>query len=230
MSKPKIVVALDVPGLEPALSLVDRLGSSLTHVKVGMELFYASGPAIVEMMLERDLRVFLDLKLHDIPNTVARTVTVLRDLGVDMLNVHCAGGRNMLEAAAEAAGTRLRLIGVTQLTSTDQRTLNDDIKIPGTVSDAVLHYARLAQESGLAGVVCSPLETTMIKEALGSEFVTVTPGIRPQAAADDQKRVTTPKQAAAAGSDYLVIGRPITGAADPGRALADISNELEGLR
>ncbi len=228
LKQPIVIVALDVPSLEQAVEMVDALGPNVKHVKVGMELYYASGPAIIETLLRRDLRIFLDLKLHDIPNTVARTVTVLRGLGVDMLNVHCAGGRKMMEAAAEAAGNTLQVIGVTQLTSTDQAALNEEIGIPGTVEAAAVRYARLAKAAGLSGVVCSPLETAVIKENLGSQFLAVTPGIRPQQADDDQKRVTTPRQAADAGSDFLVIGRPITAAPNPRQALEDILKELEG--
>ena len=188
-------------------------------VKIGMELFYAEGPAIVKEIKERGHKVFLDLKLHDIPNTVKSAMAVLADLDVDMTNVHVAGTKMMMEWALEglrSKGKEPILIGVTQLTSTDQKRLNEDILIPGKMEEVVTIYARKAKEAGLGGVVCSPLEVSSIKEACGPDFLTVTPGIRfGGAMICDQTRITTPAQAGKNGSDYIVMGRPITQAQDP---------------
>jgi orotidine-5'-phosphate decarboxylase len=226
----KIMVALDYPTAQEAEALVKSLEGIPCWMKVGMQLFYSAGPGFVASLKERGYRIFLDLKMHDIPNTVKGGAESITRLGVDMFNVHAAGGKQMMEAALEgvdkalAAGSgRPLVIGVTQLTSTSQPVMNEEIGIAGTVEDAVLRYARLTQAAGLNGVVASPLEVTRIKEACGSGFVTVTPGIRP-AGADigDQSRVMTPPEAFRQGTDYVVIGRPITAAASPREALESI--------
>ena len=185
-----------------------------------MELFYAEGPEIVRCLKARGHRIFLDLKLHDIPNTVRKAMAVLSRLDVDMVNLHAAGTREMMTAALEGLtrqdGTRPILLAVTQLTSTNRERMNNDILVPGEVADCVRHYARCAQESGLDGVVCSPLEAGMVKQACGSDFLCVTPGIRfADGDKGDQQRVTTPAMAREIGSDYIVVGRPITAAPDP---------------
>lgn len=225
----RVIVALDYPDAEGAERLLRQLAGIPCWMKVGMELFYAAGPRFVARLKEAGYRVFLDLKMHDIPNTVKGGAASITRLGVDMFNVHAAGGRAMMEAAREGVEQGMGgrggepkplLIGVTQLTSTDRRMLNDEIGIPGTVEEAVLRYAQLAKEAGLAGVVASALEVVAIKERCGDRFVTVTPGIRPAGAAiGDQSRVMTPKEAFAQGTDFIVVGRPITAAPDPRRAL-----------
>jgi len=232
----KIMVALDKPDAQAALAVADRLQGAGCWVKVGMELFYAAGPSVVKDLKSRGLRVFLDLKMHDIPNTVRGGARSIARLGVDLFNVHGAGGSAMMSAAAEGvreavdSGDAERapiVIAVTQLTSTNERVLNAEIGIPGKLEDAVIHYARLAQAAGLQGVVASPLEVEAIKKACGAGFITVTPGIRPTGAdVGDQSRVTTPRDAVAIGTDYLVIGRPITGAEDPAEALNRILKEM----
>ncbi|MCZ8518805.1 MULTISPECIES: orotidine-5'-phosphate decarboxylase [Paenibacillus] len=229
----RIMVALDYPQAEQAEALVESLAGIPCYMKVGMQLFYSAGPGFVSRLKEKGYQVFLDLKMHDIPNTVKGGAESITRLGVDMFNVHAAGGRAMMEAAMEGVdkgltgtGTSVKrpeVIGVTQLTSTSQEVMNGEIGIAGTVEEAVLRYALLTRSAGLNGVVASPLEVVRIKEACGSGFVTVTPGIRP-AGADigDQSRVMTPFEAFAQGTDYIVIGRPITGAADPRAALEAI--------
>ena len=189
-------------------------------VKIGMELFYAEGPDIVRVIKARGHRIFLDLKLHDIPNTVRKAMSVLSNLDVDMCNVHAAGTIDMMHAAVEGLtrpdGTRPLLLAVTQLTSTSQERMQNELLINDTIANTICHYAANAREAGLDGVVCSPLEAAMVKERCGSEFLTVTPGIRfADAAADDQVRITTPAKARAIGSDYIVVGRPITAAPNP---------------
>lgn len=218
-----VIVALDFPGETEAMTFLDRLGGLRPYVKIGMELFYAAGPGIVARLKERGHRVFLDLKLHDIPNTVGRAMGVLSSLGADMLNLHAAGGSEMMRAALESVtrpdGSRPLLIAVTQLTSTSAEMLKKELLIDTPLESTVLRYARLAQESGLDGVVCSALETQRIRAELGGAFVTVTPGIRfADSAKDDQVRITTPEKARAYGSDYIVVGRPITASADPEQA------------
>jgi len=230
----RIMVALDYPEAAGAEKLLRELEGIPCYMKVGMQLYYAAGPAFVKALKERGYSVFLDLKMHDIPNTVKGGANSITKLGVDMFNVHAAGGRAMMEAALEgveaalAAGSRRpTVIAVTQLTSTSQAVLNDEIGIAGPVEEAVLRYARLAREAGLNGVVASPQEVVAIKAACGSEFQTITPGIRP-AGADigDQSRIMTPAQAITAGTDYMVIGRPITAAPSPREALESIIKEL----
>lgn len=233
----QIIVALDVASKKQALDLVDSFEQQVRFVKVGMELYYGAGPAIIEELKRRDLKVFLDLKLHDIPNTVGKAASLLTKLGVEMLNLHVAGGLNMMVAAREgmeksvASGQQLPyLIGVTQLTSTDQQILNAEIGIPTTVAESVVQYAKLAKKAGLAGVVSSVHEISLVKECCGNEFLTVTPGIRlVDGAADDQKRIATPEQAIKLGSDYLVIGRSITAALNPAEAFNQIINKIANI-
>lgn len=239
----RIMVALDYPDAAAAEGLVASLAGIPCYMKVGMQLFYAAGPGFVLGLKERGYRVFLDVKMHDIPNTVKGGAESVTRLGVDMFNVHAAGGKAMLEAALEGvdkartsgagaaagqAAERPLVIAVTQLTSTSQATLNDEIGIAGSIEAAVLRYARLARDAGLDGVVASALEVEPLKRELGAGFVAVTPGIRPAGAElGDQSRVLTPAAALRRGSDYLVIGRPITGASDPRAALEAILDSIE---
>jgi orotidine-5'-phosphate decarboxylase len=229
MNDPKIIVALDYPAAAPALALAERLQPELCRLKVGKELFTASGPALLEQLMRRGFEIFLDLKFHDIPNTTAQACKAAAGLGVWMVNVHALGGRKMLEAAYEAVAQSARppkLIAVTMLTSMAQEDLVD-IGIAATPAEMVLRLAMLAQDSGLNGVVCSAQEAALLREQCGNEFCLVTPGIRPlQASLDDQSRVMTPLAALQAGSCYLVIGRPITKAADQLQALLDINKEI----
>ncbi|MCS7459296.1 orotidine-5'-phosphate decarboxylase [Paenibacillus doosanensis] len=228
----RIMVALDYPDAASAEQLLQALQGIPCYMKVGMQLFYSAGPQFVAGLKEKGYKVFLDVKMHDIPNTVKGGSESVTRLGVDMFNVHAAGGKQMLEAALEGVdkalggmngASRPIVIAVTQLTSTSQTVMNEEIGVAGSVEEAVLRYARLAQSAGLQGVVASPLEVTRIKAACGSGFFTVTPGIRP-AGADigDQSRVMTPQEAFAQGTDYVVIGRPITAAKDPRSALEAI--------
>lgn len=229
MPDPKIVVALDYADTASALKLVERLDPSLCRLKVGKELFTAAGPQLVESLVDRDFGVFLDLKFHDIPNTVAKACEAASRLGVWMLNVHASGGLAMMQAAKEGivrSGHAPLLIAVTVLTSMDQATL-DQVGVTAKLSDQVLNLARLTQRAGLDGVVCSAQEATMLRQALGSDFCLVTPGIRPtDASLDDQNRVVTPAKALQMGASYLVIGRPITQAPDPLAALQAIESEI----
>jgi orotidine-5'-phosphate decarboxylase len=231
----RVLVALDVESLADAAGLLDRLAGVLTGCKIGAQLFTAAGPAAVEMARKRGFRVFLDLKFHDIPNTVAGAVREATRLGVTMLNVHASGGVAMMRAAAEAAARaaadlgipRPLCLGVTVLTSLDRRALEVEVGVPGTVEAHVLRLAERAREAGLDGCVASPREITPLRLALGRRFVIVTPGIRPAARDDDQVRIATPRAALAAGADYLVIGRPITAAPDPAAAALAIVRDLE---
>jgi orotidine-5'-phosphate decarboxylase len=229
MSDPKIIVALDFPIALPALALADKLEPDLCRLKVGKELFTSAGPALLEGLMHRGFQVFLDLKFHDIPNTTAQACKAAASLGVWMVNLHALGGRKMLEAAREAINNsahRPRLIAVTMLTSMAQQDL-DEIGINTKLPDMVLRLATLAHDSGLDGVVCSAHEAEMLRKQCGDEFCLVTPGIRPvNANRDDQSRVMSPKAAMQAGSNYLVIGRPITQAADPLKALLEINREI----
>jgi len=231
MSEPRIIVALDVPDAKAALDLASRLDPALCRLKVGKELFTAAGPALLEKLHKPGFGVFLDLKYHDIPNTVAGACRAAAELGVWMINVHALGGRAMMAAAREAlpAGTaRPRIIAVTLLTSLDAADMAE-IGLAGSPQDAVLKLARLAQVCGLDGVVCSPQEAATLRRQCGKDFCLVTPGIRPaEAGQDDQQRVATPRQAIAGGADYLVIGRPITRAPDPLAALRAITAEIAG--
>ncbi|MUT66162.1 orotidine-5'-phosphate decarboxylase [Paenibacillus sp. NEAU-GSW1] len=230
----KVMVALDYADAASAQRLLEELQGIPCYMKVGMQLFYAAGPAFVELLKSKGYKVFLDVKMHDIPNTVKGGSNSVTKLGVDMFNVHAAGGAAMMEAALEGVDAALSagqskptVIAVTQLTSTSQATLNDEIGIAGTVEEAVIRYARLAKGAGLDGVVASPMEVGSIKAACGAEFQTVTPGIRPAGAAlNDQSRIMTPGEALRQGTDYMVIGRPITAAANPREALENILKEL----
>ena len=217
-----VIIACDFAGREQVLSFLDKFSGEerKPFLKIGMELFYAEGPSIVREIKARGHRIFLDLKLHDIPNTVMKAMRVLSALDVDMVNLHAAGTRAMMEAALEGLtrpdGTRPLLIAVTQLTSTSEERMREELLIEAPLAETVIHYARNARAAGLDGVVCSPLEAGVVHEACGSEFCTVTPGVR-FAGGDvgDQSRVATPARARELGSDYIVMGRPITAAEDP---------------
>jgi len=229
MSDPRIIVALDYPGAKEALAAAGPLDPALCRVKVGKELYTAAGPALVEGLQRSGFGVFLDLKFHDIPSTVAGACLAASELGVWMINVHALGGRAMLEAARAALArrhARPKLVAVTLLTSIGAAEMAE-IGLAGDPQDVVVRLARLAQACDLDGVVCSAQETATLRRQLGSGFCLVTPGIRPEGAAgDDQKRVATPRQAIASGADYLVIGRPITRAPDPAAALRAINAEI----
>ena len=229
MSDPKIIVALDYDSADGAGHLVSRLNPALCRLKVGKELFTVAGPGFVSGLVDQGYDVFLDLKFHDIPNTVASACRAAAKLGVWMLNVHALGGRAMLGAAREAieqSATRPKLIAVTLLTSMGQKDLVE-LGINGEPADVVMRLANLAKECGLDGVVCSARETAVLRKNLGNDFLLVTPGIRPASASlDDQQRVATPLDAIRDGSSYLVIGRPITQASDPLQALEEIHNEI----
>jgi len=214
-----VIIALDFPNKSKTLDFLSQFQEEKPYVKIGMELFYAEGPSIVREIKERGHKIFLDLKLHDIPNTVYSAMRVLSSLGVDMVNVHAAGTKRMMQAAkqglVDGKGNTL-LIAVTQLTSTDQETMNKELLIPGNLADVVSSYAKNAFEAGCDGVVCSPLEVEKVHCDIHPSFLTVTPGIRfADNTADDQKRVTTPAKARELGSDYIVVGRAITKASDP---------------
>lgn len=217
-----VIIACDFASPEATFEFLDNFKDEKPFIKIGMELFYAGGPEIVRELRRRGHKIFLDLKLHDIPNTVRKAMKVLSALDVDMVNVHAGGTIEMMHAALEGLkegrpdGSRPLIIAVTQLTSTSQQALNEQLLIPGNINDAIIKYAQNAREAGLDGVVCSPLEAAIVKEACGPEFLTVTPGIRyPDAAKDDQSRITSPARAREIGSDFIVVGRPITAAADP---------------
>ena len=229
---PKIVVALDFAEAKQALTFVDRLDPALCRVKVGKELFTAEGPRLVEQLVGKDFGVFLDLKFHDIPNTVAKACEAAAKLGVWMLNVHASGGRAMMEVARNAVDKSTHsplLIAVTVLTSMDQAALNE-VGVSGELQDQVLRLALLTEQSGLDGVVCSAQEAPMLRSKVAQDFCLVTPGIRPATASkDDQSRIVTPADALRQGSSYLVIGRPITQAADPIKALQAIHAEISSL-
>ena len=230
MIQDKIIVALDTQDRSELDKLLTELSGTATYVKVGMELFYTFGNDIIKELKDKDFKIFLDLKMHDIPSTVYKACSSLSKLGVDMTNIHVAGGRTMMRAAHDGIkeyNEKGILIAVTQLTSTDQKTMNDQILIPGSVEDAVLKYASLTKDAGLSGVVCSPLEVELLKHNLGSDFKTVTPGIRPAGvSSNDQKRVMTPQEAIKAGTDYMVIGRAITQADSPKIAFENILKEI----
>lgn len=228
-----VIIALDFDTREKTLAFLEQFTEEKPFVKIGMELYYAEGPAIVREIKARGHKIFLDLKLHDIPNTVKKAMAVLSGLEVDMLNLHAAGTKAMMEAAVEGVtrpdGSRPLLIAVTQLTSTSQERMERDLLIEGTLEHVVMHYARCAAEAGLAGVVCSPLEAGMVHGACGTDFVTVTPGVRfADGDVGDQVRVTTPARAKELGSDYIVVGRPITQAADPVGAYRKCAAEFIG--
>ena len=231
--KRDVIIALDFKDGETALNFLDKFQEEKPFVKVGMELFFAEGPSIVKEIKRRGHKIFLDLKLHDIPNTVKGGMRSLTNLGADILNVHAAGTIEMMKAALEGTqrpdGTAPMLIAVTPLTSTSEERMQKDLLINATINDTILHYAKNAKEAGLAGVVCSPLEAGMVKAALGKDFVTVTPGIRfADSAKDDQVRITTPAKAREIGTDYIVVGRPITQAEDPVAAYRRCMKEFVG--
>ena len=215
-----VIIACDFAGKAETLAFLDRFGGERPFLKIGMELYYAAGPDIVRELKARGHKIFLDLKLHDIPNTVKKAMAVLRDLGADVINLHAAGTKAMMEAALEGVtrpdGTRPLLIAVTQLTSTSEERMRDELLIDAPLVETVLHYAENARDAGLDGVVCSPLEAGLIHGRCGNGFLTVTPGVRfADGDVGDQVRVTTPAKAKELGSDYIVVGRPITQAADP---------------
>ena len=215
-----VIIACDFDSAEKVFAFLDKFTGKKPFVKIGMELYYAEGPSIVKEIKKRGHKIFLDLKLHDIPNTVKKSMAVLSRLDVDMTNLHAAGTGRMMEAAIEGLtredGTRPMLIAVTQLTSTDEETMKKDLLIDKPIADVVMHYAHNAKVAGLDGVVCSPLEAGKVHETCGAGFVTVTPGVRfADGDIGDQKRVMTPAEAKKIGSDYIVVGRPITAAADP---------------
>lgn len=215
-----VIIACDFSSKEACLSFLDKFTDKKPYVKIGMELFYAAGPEIVKEIKKRGHKIFLDLKLHDIPNTVKKSMSVLSGLDVDMTNLHAAGTISMMEAALEGLtredGTRPLLIAVTQLTSTDQERMEKDLLINEPIDKVVMHYASNAAKAGLDGVVCSPLEAEKVHKTCGEKFLTVTPGVRfADGDKGDQKRVMTPSEAKKIGSDYIVVGRPITAAEDP---------------
>ena len=217
-----VIIACDFASPEATYAFLDNFKDEKPFLKIGMELFYAGGPEIVREIRRRGHKIFLDLKLHDIPNTVRKAMKVLSSLDVDMVNVHAAGTIEMMRAALEGLkegrpeGDRPLIIAVTQLTSTSEQALHDQLLIDASMNDTIARYALNAREAGLDGVVCSPLEAALVKEACGPDFLAVTPGIRyPAAAKDDQSRITSPARAREIGSDFIVVGRPITAAADP---------------
>ncbi len=215
-----VIIACDFASAEQTFEFLDKFTTRKPFVKIGMELFYGAGPEIVKQIKARGHKIFLDLKLHDIPNTVKKAMAVLSNLDVDICNLHAGGTVAMMEAAIEGLtrpdGTRPLLIAVTQLTSTNQEAMENDLLIKEPIDKVVMHYALNAKKAGLDGVVCSPLEAGKVHEVCGSEFLTVTPGVRfADGDVGDQKRVMTPEQAKLIGSDYIVVGRPITAAADP---------------
>ena len=215
-----VIVACDFASAEQTFAFLDKFTGRKPFVKIGMELYYAEGPSIVKDIKARGHKIFLDLKLHDIPNTVKKAMAVLSGLDVDLCNLHAAGTKAMMEAALEGLtrpdGTRPLLIAVTQLTSTSQERMEADLLINEPIDKVVMHYAKCAADAGLDGVVCSPLEAAKVHETCGANFITVTPGVRfADGEVGDQKRVMTPAQAKLIGSDYIVVGRPITAAADP---------------
>lgn len=226
-----VIIALDFENKERTLDFLKKFKNEKLFVKVGMELFYSEGPSIIKEIKDLGHKIFLDLKLHDIPNTVKGGMKSLAKLGVDMVNVHAAGGIKMMQAAYDAfegVENKPKIIAVTQLTSTSKEAMNNEQGIPGDVIDSVLRYAKCAKEAHLDGVVCSPLEVRAIKDSLGEDFLTVTPGIRPQTVNDDQVRVTTPNDARKLGTNYIVVGRPITKAEDPYKAYLEIRKDFLG--
>ena len=228
-----VIIACDFSSAETTLQFLDKFTDCKPFVKIGMELYYAAGPAIVQQIKARGHKIFLDLKLHDIPNTVKKAMAVLSKMDVDMCNLHAAGTIEMMKAALEGLtredGTRPLLIAVTQLTSTSEERMQRELLINASINDTIVQYARNAKEAGLDGVVCSPLEAGMVKEACGEEFVTVTPGVRfADGEVGDQVRVTTPARAKEIGTDYIVVGRPITQAADPVAAYKRCVEEFVG--
>ena len=215
-----VIIACDFDSAEKTFAFLDKFTGRKPFVKIGMELYYAEGPEIVRQIKARGHKIFLDLKLHDIPNTVKKAMAVLSNLDVDITNLHAAGATAMMQGALEGLtrpdGTRPLLIAVTQLTSTDQESMERDLLIKEPIDQVVMHYAKTAKNAGLDGVVCSPLESGKVHDVCGKDFLTITPGVRfADGDVGDQKRVMTPAQAKEIGSDYIVVGRPITAAADP---------------
>ena len=228
-----VIIACDFNSKEETLAFLDKFSGRKPYVKIGMELFYAAGPDIVREIKARGHKIFLDLKLHDIPNTVKKAMAVLSGLDVDMCNLHAAGTVRMMEAALEGLtrpdGSRPLLIAVTQLTSTDEETMKKDLWIDRPLAEVVMHYAENAKAAGLDGVVCSPLEAEKVHTACGKDFITATPGVRfADGDVGDQKRVMTPAEANRIGSDYIVVGRPITQAPDPVAAYERCVREFVG--
>lgn len=228
-----VIIACDFSNIEETMAFLDKFTEKKPYVKIGMELFYAAGPEIISRIKQRGHKIFLDLKLHDIPNTVKKTMRVLSDYDVDMCNLHASGMSAMMQAALEGLtrrdGTRPLLIAVTQLTSTSEEHMHEELLIDRPLDEVVMHYAKNAKASGLDGVVCSPLEAGKVHEACGKGFLTVTPGVRfADGDIGDQVRVTTPKRARELGSDYIVVGRPITKAADPVEAYERCLKEFLG--
>ena len=228
-----VIIACDFDSAEKTFAFLDKFTGKKPFVKIGMELYYAEGPSIVREIKKRGHKIFLDLKLHDIPNTVKKSMAVLSHLDVDMCNLHAAGTIRMMEAAIEGLtredGTRPLLIAVTQLTSTDEESMRRDLLIEKPIADVVMHYASNAKAAGLDGVVCSPLEAGKVHETCGQTFLTVTPGVRfADGDKGDQKRVMTPEEARKIGSDYIVVGRPITAAEDPVAAYERCVREFVG--
>ena len=226
-----VIIACDFESAEKTFEFLDRFTDEKPFVKIGMELFYAAGPSIVREIKKRGHKIFLDLKLHDIPNTVKKSMAVLSKLDVDMTNLHAAGTIDMMKAALEGLtredGTRPILIAVTQLTSTSEERMQNELLINASINDTIVKYAKNTKAAGLDGVVCSPLEAGMVKTACGKEFITVTPGVRfADGDVGDQVRITTPEKAKEIGSDYIVVGRPITQAADPVAAYRRCVNEF----
>ena len=231
--KRDVIIALDFKDGQTALDFLDKFTEEKPFVKIGMELFYAEGPSIVKAVKDRGHKIFLDLKLHDIPNTVKGGMRSLSGLGVDIVNVHAAGTVEMMKAALEGVmredGTRPLVVAVTQLTSTSEERMQKELLINASINDTIIKYAQNTKEAGLDGVVCSPLEAGMVKEACGKDFLTVTPGVRfADGEVGDQVRVTTPAKAKEIGTDYIVVGRPITKAEDPvlayRRCMEDFAN------
>lgn len=228
-----VIIACDFSSAAQVFEFLDKFEGRKPFVKIGMELFYAEGPSIVKEIKKRGHKIFLDLKLHDIPNTVKKSMAVLSSLDVDLCNLHASGTIRMMQAALEGLtrpdGTRPLLIAVTQLTSTDEESMKKDLLINEPIDKVVMHYAHNAKEAGLDGVVCSPLEAGKVHEICGSDFLTVTPGVRfADGDIGDQKRVMTPAQAKEIGSDYIVVGRPITAAEDPVAAYERCLSEFVG--
>ncbi len=228
-----VIIACDFDSAEKTFAFLDKFTGKKPFVKIGMELYYAEGPSIVKEIKRRGHKIFLDLKLHDIPNTVKKSMAVLSRLDVDMTNLHASGTIPMMQAAIEGLtrpdGTRPILIAVTQLTSTDEETMKRDLLINEPIADVVMHYAHNAKLAGLDGVVCSPLEAGKVHDRCGKDFVTVTPGVRfADGDKGDQKRVMTPEEARKIGSDYIVVGRPITAAEDPVAAYERCIKEFVG--
>lgn len=228
-----VIIACDFASAEQTMEFLDKFENQerKPFLKIGMELYYAEGNAIVKEIKRRGHKIFLDLKLHDIPNTVRKAMRVLSALDVDMVNVHAAGTVEMMKAAKEGLtrpdGTRPLLIAVTQLTSTSEQTMQQELLIGESIGNTIIKYAQNAKQAGLDGVVCSPLESSIVKEACGEEFMTITPGIRfADSSADDQVRITSPAKARELGSDYIVVGRPITAAEDPVAAYRRCLNEF----